>query len=65
MFKILKGFKGSPDGFTVIYFPTGEIVDLPQSLADVALIEGWAVPFSPIAEITPETVQRKPGRPRK
>ena len=62
MFKILKGFKGSPDGFTVIYFPTGEIVDLPQSLADVALIEGWAVPILPIAEIV---AQRKPGRPRK
>jgi hypothetical protein len=41
MFKVLKDWKGSPDGFTVIEYKEGEIVDLHPTLVDVALGEKW------------------------
>jgi hypothetical protein len=43
---IKKGFKGSPDGHTVIAFATDTSVEasvLGKALADVALKEGWIV----------------------
>lgn len=46
MYKILKDFKGSPDGCRVIDFTEGqeipESTDFPMSLIEVALAEGWA-----------------------
>jgi hypothetical protein len=41
MFKVLKDWKGSPDGFTVIEYKTDQIVDLHPTLVDVALHEKW------------------------
>lgn len=44
-YKILKSFKGSPDGARVLDFDGGAILeesaDFPRSLIDVALAEGW------------------------
>lgn len=34
--------KGSPDGITVHTYEKGEVYDLPDSLAEVFLEEGWA-----------------------
>lgn len=41
MFKVLTDWKGSPDGFTVIEYKPGQIVELHPSLVDVALGEKW------------------------
>ena len=41
MYKILKSFKGSHDGFTIINYTTGEVVDLAPNLVRVGLEEGW------------------------
>lgn len=41
MFEVLKDFKGSPDGHTVIAYTKGEEVELVESLAKVALAEKW------------------------
>ncbi len=43
-YEILEDFNGSPDGYTVIEFKTGAIMEMPASLATVALTEGWAKP---------------------
>lgn len=40
-YKVIKGFKGSPDGRFTVTYPAGEIVDLTESLAAVAVSEGW------------------------
>lgn len=41
-YKVLKDFKGSPDGFTVIEFKKDQDIDeLEPSLAAVALAEKW------------------------
>lgn len=41
MYKVLKGFKGSPDGFTVIEYKEGQETDLVPALAEVAIKEKW------------------------
>lgn len=41
MFKVLKDFKGSPDGYTVHEYVAGQEVELVPSLAEVALKEKW------------------------
>jgi hypothetical protein len=41
MFKVLKDWKGSPDGFTVIEYKADQIVDLHPTLVGVALHEKW------------------------
>lgn len=41
MFKVLKEFKGSPDGYTVIAYAAGAEVNLAPDLAKVALKEKW------------------------
>jgi hypothetical protein len=45
-YKILKDFKGSPDGCRTIQFVVGQIVtegtDYSTDLAEVAIVEGWA-----------------------
>lgn len=40
-FKILKDFKGSPTGATVEQYVAGTVVELTDSLAAVAMSEGW------------------------
>lgn len=40
-YKILKSFKGAPDGIQVIDYTAGEEVELVESLAEVALKEKW------------------------
>lgn len=42
MYKVIKDFKGSPDGYTVIQYLEGQEVELSLALADVALKEKWA-----------------------
>lgn len=44
MFKVLKDFKGSPDGMAVIEYKAGEEVDLVPALAEVAVKEKWVKP---------------------
>lgn len=41
MFKVLKDFKGSPDGIVVIQYTAGDEVELVPSLAEVAVKEKW------------------------
>lgn len=41
-FKILKDFRGSPDGSTVVDYVAGTVVELTPSLAAVAVKEKWA-----------------------
>lgn len=61
MFKVLKDWKGSPDGFTVIEYKSGQIVDLHPSLIDVALGEKWVERFSDnkTATIQPDAPRRR------
>ena len=40
--RMIQTKKGSPDGIRVIEYQKGEIYDLPASLAEVFLREGWA-----------------------
>lgn len=49
MFKVLKDFKGSPDGYTVIEYVAGTEVELTPDLAHVAVKEKWVkeVPAKP------------------
>lgn len=41
-YKILKDFKGSPNGSTVVEYTKGETVELTDSLAAAVVPEGWA-----------------------
>lgn len=43
-FNVLKDFKGSPDGHTVIEYKKGETAELEGDLAKVALEEKWVKP---------------------
>lgn len=43
-YKILKTFPGSPDGIRVITYTEGDEVEIPESLAIVALGEKWIKP---------------------
>lgn len=54
MFKVLKDFKGSPDGYTVIDYAAGSKVDLVPSLADVAVKEKWVKELPPEPKVGPE-----------
>ena len=58
MFKILKDFKGSPDGYTVIDYVAGSKVDLAPSLAEVAVKEKWAKELPPEPKADPEAERR-------
>jgi hypothetical protein len=40
-YKVLKTFKGSPDGYTVKEYEEGTTVELPEELASVAIQEKW------------------------
>lgn len=39
---MLRAANGSPDGMHVLRYEAGEVYDLPASLAEVFLREGWA-----------------------
>ena len=41
-YKILKDFKGSPNGSIVVQYTKGETVELTDSLAACVVPEGWA-----------------------
>ncbi len=58
MFKILKDFKGSPDGYTVIDYVAGSKVDLVPSLAEVAVKEKWAKELPPEPKVDLEAERR-------
>jgi len=49
MYKVIKDFLGSPDGCRVISYKTGQILtegtDFSADLAEVALVEGWAIKY--------------------
>lgn len=55
--RILKSFKGSPDGRFVVEYTQGEEVHLTVELAAIACSEGWA---EPIAETAQETTHPDP-----
>ena len=40
-YKVLKDFKGSPDGAHVVEYTEGQEVELTASLAEAVLAEGW------------------------
>ncbi len=67
-FKIVKDFKGSPDGARVEQYVAGTVVELVDSLAAVAIAEGWAEFVNdapPPAMIPPTPVAPARGRARK
>lgn len=43
-YEVLKDFRGSPDGCRVIDYKKGQVVDIVDSLAEVALAEKWVKP---------------------
>lgn len=45
MYKVLKDFKGSPNGYDVVDYVKGQEVDLTTSLAETALAEKWVKPI--------------------
>lgn len=47
MYEVIKDFKGSPDGRFAVQYKAGEIVELSDSLAEVALKEKWVKPVKP------------------
>lgn len=55
-YRILKDFKGSPDGRYAVQYRAGEDAELTDSLAEVALAEGWA---APIKEAPPAPAEKK------
>lgn len=40
-YEVIKGFKGSPNGYDVVDYQAGEKVSLPDDLAKVAIAEKW------------------------
>ena len=50
MYKVLKDFKGSPDGCRVIQYTKGQMLeegaDFSRDLAEVALNEKWVKPVT-------------------
>lgn len=40
-YEVLKTFRGFPDGRFAVDYNQGETVELTESLAEVALAEGW------------------------
>jgi len=66
VYKIIKVFKGSPNGSTVIDYQKGEIVDLESDLAAVALEEGWVeLVDKPEDQETPEGPKNPDKTPKK
>ena len=53
-YKILKDFKGSPDGMAVIDYSKGQVVNLVPSLAAVTIDEKWAKEVSDVATDDPQ-----------
>lgn len=53
MHKILKDFKGSPDGIAVIEYKADQEVELVPDLAKVAEAEKWAKPITRKASLLP------------
>lgn len=49
MYKVLKDFRGSPDGCRVISYTVGQDIklgsDFSTDLAEVALAEGWVTKY--------------------
>lgn len=65
MYKVLKSFKGSPDGYTVIDYSEDTEVDLVPDLAAVALKEKWVKKIAEKAApaVPPSPTFDGPGAP--
>ncbi|MCG7984729.1 MAG: hypothetical protein JAY90_18505 [Candidatus Thiodiazotropha lotti] len=50
-YEVIQSFKGSPDGrFTISYTKGDKDIDLSESLAAVAIAEGWVKPMQEEAQ---------------
>ncbi len=58
MFKVLKNFKGSPDGYTVVDYVAGAEVDLTPDLAQTAVKEKWVKELPAKPKPDPEAERR-------
>lgn len=58
MYKVLKDFKGSPDGYTVVEYVAGTEVDLAPDLAKVAVKEKWVKELPAKPKPDPEAERR-------
>ena len=58
-YKILKDFKGSPNGSLVVQYTKGETVELTDSLSAAVVPEGWA------EEIKKEVAKARKTRKKK
>lgn len=65
MHKILKDFLGSPDGIRVIAYSAGDITELPESLAQVAVKEGWAEVLQPRIEVEAKPEPEPEAKPKR
>ncbi len=73
MYKVLKDFRGSPDGCRVLDYEKGQALEISsnfsQDLADVAVAEGWATKYliDPDGEATePDATEEvEPAEPAK
>lgn len=62
-YRILQSFAGSPDGRFAVQYTAGQTdVELTDSLAVVALSEGWAEPMGKNSDETISTQRRARGR---
>jgi len=58
-YKILKDFKGSPNGSLVVQYTKGETVELTDSLAAAVIPEGWAEEVKPKEKVKRKARQTK------
>lgn len=57
-YKVIRSFKGSPDGMRVVEYEKGQVVSLTESLAVVALEEKWVRPHKPEPELDPAKLEK-------
>lgn len=65
--KVQKTINASPDGIEVKTYQKGEVYDLPQSLVDVFIVQGWGLPVDTSGPKEDKMISptRGRGRPRK
>jgi hypothetical protein len=60
--RIVHTFKGSPDGAHTLLYEAGAEAELPDSLADVAIAEGWAQALDGKAAEPPKNKAKQPPK---
>jgi len=66
MYRVVKEWKGSPDGYTVIHYtPSEKLIEIPPSLVAAALENGWienpAIEHEPIGTAEKPAIEHEPN----